>query len=140
VDLYIRSPIRLHGVVLNSLITGKTLPFTLYSRSVVCASIFFNLNCFWLSDTVGLRDDTATHRPRACLEQQNSKRGFENLVQTGVNLVLRLPKFSFCSLKIIYFLMQSLASSSTFGRKRRPSGMVSSIEFVSNQLRATCKW
>jgi hypothetical protein len=27
VDLYIRSPIRLHGVVLNSLSTGTTLTF-----------------------------------------------------------------------------------------------------------------
>jgi hypothetical protein len=28
VDLYIYSPIRLHGVVLNSLSTGTTLPYT----------------------------------------------------------------------------------------------------------------
>jgi hypothetical protein len=30
VDLYIHSPIRLHGVVLNSLSTGATLPVYLY--------------------------------------------------------------------------------------------------------------
>jgi hypothetical protein len=29
-DLYIHSPIRLHGVVLNKLSTGTTLPFTFY--------------------------------------------------------------------------------------------------------------
>jgi hypothetical protein len=32
VNLYINSPIRLHGVVLNWLSTGTTLPFTLPYR------------------------------------------------------------------------------------------------------------
>jgi hypothetical protein len=34
VDLYIHSPIRLHGVVLNSLGTGTNLPFTFYEGKV----------------------------------------------------------------------------------------------------------
>jgi hypothetical protein len=34
VDLYIHSPIRLHGVVLNSLSTGTTLPFTRFETSL----------------------------------------------------------------------------------------------------------
>jgi hypothetical protein len=33
VDLYIHSPIRLHGIVLNKLSTGTTLPFTFYTNS-----------------------------------------------------------------------------------------------------------
>jgi hypothetical protein len=38
VDLYIYSPIRLHGVVLNSLSTGTTLPFTLHFICMTIAS------------------------------------------------------------------------------------------------------
>jgi hypothetical protein len=33
-DLYIHSPIRLHGVVLNYLSRGKTLPF--YLKNTIC--------------------------------------------------------------------------------------------------------
>jgi hypothetical protein len=36
VDLYIHSPIRLHGVVLNLLSTGTTLPLTYFPRSAAC--------------------------------------------------------------------------------------------------------
>jgi hypothetical protein len=37
VELYLRSPTRLHGIMLNQLSTGITLPFAVSFAAVICA-------------------------------------------------------------------------------------------------------
>jgi hypothetical protein len=44
VDLYIHSPILLHGVVLNQLSTGTTLPFYLIHLTGGCVELRVGLN------------------------------------------------------------------------------------------------
>jgi hypothetical protein len=56
VDLYIHSPIRLHGILLNLLSTGTTLPFyigMLFSVAVLCMVLFPGslLRCSFVAST-----------------------------------------------------------------------------------------
>jgi hypothetical protein len=47
-DLYTRCPIRLHGVVLNQLSTGTTLPYTIKYRSCVDEHLNFSRNIYFI--------------------------------------------------------------------------------------------
>jgi hypothetical protein len=76
VDLYIHSPIRLHGVVLNYLRTGTTLPFTFTFIIMALQPFAGPWPLFQFLDPIHSREDSldgGSDRRKAATYTQNNR-------------------------------------------------------------------